>query len=570
MKRILFFLYLVLIFNLSCEKEDPSTNKGDLETATYNATTKSFTLEYNSGYKKSVSAVIDNSVSPPSASATLDDGTVVYTLNADTSGEAIITTSDVISNYKYVNKWIYENMSVYYLWNDKLSKNPNYILYPKDFFNSILYKYNATSNPYGDRFSWIQEDYKELLGNLSGVSSDEIGFEYIFVWADQAKTHYYALVLYPKHGTDAEAKKIDRGRFVTKINDQNITPGNYRDLFGGTGSKKLTMADWKLDSSVGPEDEGYPEYILTNSGDVNILMHRNFAENPVYRDSVYTIGDQKIGYLVYNFFARDKGDKSNDYDKLLMNRLQNLQSQGIDEMVLDLRYNSGGAVSSAIALASALVKDRSTSNVLTTSQYNSIVHNSLLKEYGANYNKDYYFIDMIEGTKIPIPSLNLPRLYVLTSGWTASASEFIINGLKPYMDVVLIGETTYGKNVGSISIYEENDSKNKWGMQPIIVRYANSLGQSDFTSGFLPNYEVDEFKDLYLVDFGNTNDPLLGKALSLITGQTLFTRATSVINTQFRSSQIDEKASIKLRQNKLSFEMYDDVRGDIIKSTIKK
>ncbi|ULB35218.1 MULTISPECIES: S41 family peptidase [Proteiniphilum] len=569
MKRILFFLYLVLIFNLSCEKEDPSTNKGDLETATYNATTKSFTLEYNSGYKKSVSAVIDNSVSPPSASATLDDGTVVYTLNADTSGEAIITTSDVISNYKYVNKWIYENMSVYYLWNDKLSKNPNYILYPKDFFNSILYKYNATSNPYGDRFSWIQEDYKELLGNLSGVSSDEIGFEYIFVWADQAKTHYYALVLYPKHGTDAEAKKIDRGRFVTKINDQNITPGNYRDLFGGTGSKKLTMADWKLDSSVGPEDEGYPEYILTNSGDVNILMHRNFAENPVYRDSVYTIGDQKIGYLVYNFFARDKGDKSNDYDKLLMNRLQNLQSQGIDEMVLDLRYNSGGAVSSAIALASALVKDRSTSNVLTTSQYNSIVHNSLLKEYGANYNKDY-FIDMIEGTKIPIPSLNLPRLYVLTSGWTASASEFIINGLKPYMDVVLIGETTYGKNVGSISIYEENDSKNKWGMQPIIVRYANSLGQSDFTSGFLPNYEVDEFKDLYLVDFGNTNDPLLGKALSLITGQTLFTRATSVINTQFRSSQIDEKASIKLRQNKLSFEMYDDVRGDIIKSTIKK
>lgn len=569
MKKILLLLSIVLAFTVSCEKEDPSTNKGDLETATYNATTRSFTLKYNSGYTKSVSAVVDNSVSPPSASATLDDGTVVYTLNANTSGEAIITTSDVISNFKYVNKWIYENMSVYYLWNDKLSKNPNYILYPKDFFNSILYKYNATSNPYGDRFSWIQEDYKELLGNLSGVSSDDIGFEYIFVWADQARTHYYALVLYPKHGTDAESKKIDRGRFVTKINDQDITPGNYRDLFSGTGSKKLTMADWKLDSSVGPEDEGYPEYILTNSGDVNILMHSNFAENPVYRDSVYTIEDKKIGYLVYNFFARDKGDKSNDYDKLLMNRLQNLQSQGIDEMVLDLRYNSGGAVSSAIALASALVKDRSTSNVLTTSQYNSIVHNSLLKEYGANYNKDY-FIDMILGTKTPIPSLDLPRLYVLTSGWTASASEFIINGLKPYMDVVLIGETTYGKNVGSISIYDENDSKNKWGMQPIIVRYANSLGQSDFTSGFLPNYEVDEFKDLYLVDFGNTNDPLLGKALSLITGQTLFTRATSAINTQFRSSQIDEKASIKLRQNKLSFEMYDDVRGDIIKSTIKK
>jgi len=88
----------------------------------------------------------------------------------------------------------------------------------------------------------------------------------------------------------------------------------------------------------------------------------------------------------------------------------------------------------------------------------------LLKEYGANYNKDYFIsqIDtvktdnkgnVIERIKIAdVPSLNLPRLYVLTSWSTASASELVINGLKPYMDVILIGETTYGKNVGSISI----------------------------------------------------------------------------------------------------------------------
>ncbi len=184
-----------------------------------------------------------------------------------------------------------------------------------------------------------------------------------------------------------------------------------------------------------------------------------------------------------------------------MNRLDAMKTQGINEMVLDLRYNSGGAVSSAIALASSLVKNRSTTNVLTTSQYNSIVHNELLKEYGTNYNKDY-FIDKVQGTTISIPALNLPRLYVLTSGWTASASEFVINGLKPYMDVTLIGETTYGKNVGSISIYEENDPKNKWGMQPIVVKYFNSLGHSDFTAGFRPNHDVDEFANLYLYEFG--------------------------------------------------------------------
>ena len=137
------------------------------------------------------------------------------------------------------------------------------------------------------------------------------------------------------------------------------------------------------------------------------------------------------------------------------------------------------------------------------------------------------------------------------------------------MDVILIGETTYGKNVGSISIYEENDPKNKWGMQPIVVKYFNSKGESDFTAGFTPNYEIDEFADLFLYDFGNTNDPLLGKAISLITGQTLSTRA-SAISTPFRSSQVDERTSIKLRHNRHRFEMNDDVRGEEIRNLIKK
>ena len=138
-----------------------------------------------------------------------------------------------------------------------------------------------------------------------------------------------------------------------------------------------------------------------------------------------------------------------------MDRLSSMQSQGITDMVLDLRYNGGGAVSSAIALSSALVKDRSTDNILVTSEYNSIVHNSMRNQYGANYNNEY-FIDKIEGTSYPIPAMNLPRLYVLVKDWTASASEFVINGLSPYMDVILIGNHLRQER-GFISIYEEND-----------------------------------------------------------------------------------------------------------------
>lgn len=565
MKRTYFILLvfsLLLLINTSCNDNDKINDKGELETVTYDAGTKTFKLTYSSGYTETINAIINNQFDPPVATATLEDGSIVTFENANNSGKAEIITSDVISDYKYVNGWIYDNMSVYYLWNDKLSKSPNYSLNPEDFFESILYKYNKTSNPDGDRFSWIQEDYTELLGNLSGVASHEIGFEYILVGTDATLKQYYALVLYAMHGTDAELKGINRGRFITKINGQNITADNYKNLFGGTGTKKLSMADF-----VYYETE--KRYILQGSGDVTINMHNYFAENPIYLDTIYTVANNKIGYLVYNFFARDNGDKSNNYDKELISKLSNFKSKGVNEMVLDLRYNSGGAVSSAIALASALVKNRSTKNVLTTSQYNSILHNALIKEEGANYNKDY-FIDKIMGTTVAIPEMNLPRLYVLTSGWTASASEFIINGLKPYMDVILIGETTYGKNVGSITIYEDDDPKNKWGMQPIVVKFANSLGFSDFTAGFTPDYEIDEFENLYLYSFGDTNDPLLGKALSLITGQTSFTRSASAISTPFRSTQINEKISVDSREKSHRFEMYDDIRGESIRNIMTK
>lgn len=574
MKHLFYSLFAVMMLLTlvpSCKESDPVVDqeeKGTLISATYSAYSSTFILTYSSGQTETVKATLNRNTTPPSASTELEDGTYLYKADASTSGKATISDEPPVvnsNNYKYVNDWIYEEMSIYYLWNTKIPKNPDFTQFPADFFDSILNKYNASSNPDGDRFSWIQENYTDLLKSLTGVSSDEIGFEYIFVRVTD--TQYYALVLYPRKNTDAEAKGISRGRFVTKINGQNITSSNYQNLFGGTGSKTLSMADWTLDSSVGPEDEDYPSYKLTGSGDVTIQMHSNYAENPIYMDSVYTVGSQKVGYLVYNFFARDNGDNSNSYDKHLMDRLSSMQSQGITDMVLDLRYNGGGAVSSAIALSSALVKDRSTDNILVISEYNSIVHNSMRNQYGANYNKEY-FIDKIEGTSYPIPAMNLPRLYVLVKDWTASASEFVINGLSPYMDVILVGETTYGKNVGSISIYEENDPNNKWGMQPIIVRYANSLGFSDFTAGFTPDYEVDEFADLYLYPFGDSNDPMLGKALSLITGTT---RSTSVkaVHTPFRSSQVERLATERMLKP-YRFDMQDDIRGEEIKRVIKK
>ncbi|MFZ6012402.1 MAG: hypothetical protein ACOYXT_18810, partial [Bacteroidota bacterium] len=93
----------------------------------------------------------------------------------------------------------------------------------------------------------------------------------------------------------------------------------------------------------------------------------------------------------------------------------------------------------------------------------------------------------------------------------------VINALKPYMDVFIIGDVTYGKNVGSISLYEENDPNNTWGMQPIVVKVYNSLDQSDYGTGFTPNV-LDEDNSLYLYPLGDDREALLRKAIDQITG----------------------------------------------------
>ena len=554
---------IVLFVATSCsEKDDPIVERGKLVSATFSPATKKFTLKYSKGPSETVDAIIDNSVNPPTASATLNNGVAIYVNDATVEGDASIGS---LSGYNYVNDWIYEEMNIYYLWNNLIPKKPDFSLNPNMFFKSLLNKYNAATNPEGDRFSWIEENYVDLLGSLSGIKSDEIGFEYILVGLNEARTQFYALVTYPKKGTDAYEKGINRGRFITAVDGKDITSSNYRSIFSGTGSKTLSMADFKYNSLSN-------SYNLTPASDIKIQMEKGFAEIPVYMDSVYTINNTKIGYMVYNFFATDRGDDSHDYDRLLMDRLASIKSKGATEMVLDLRYNGGGRVSTAIALASALVKERSTENILVTAEYNDIVHTSYKRQYGSNYNKDY-FIDKIEDTNIEIPALNLPRLYVLVTGGSASASEFVINGLKPYMDVILIGETTYGKNVGSISIYEENDPKNKWGMQPIVVKYYNSNGESEFTAGFEPDIEIDEFDalNLRLVDFGDTEDPLLGAALNEIAGSGAKTRSMGIskqIVTNPRMIEIENSNSIYI--DKSRFEMIDDTRGDKIKELMNK
>ena len=137
------------------------------------------------------------------------------------------------------------------------------------------------------------------------------------------------------------------------------------------------------------------------------------------------------------------------------------------------------------------------------------------------YNKDGEY----SGNQATINRLNsITKLYVITSRSTASASEMIINGLTPYMSVIKVGTTTYGKNVGSITLYDSPDFKKNGAntlhtnaLQPIVFQIYNKFDESDYTLGFTPDYEVIEFAS-QLKPFGDMEEPLLKTALDHISG----------------------------------------------------
>ena len=204
------------------------------------------------------------------------------------------------------------------------------------------------------------------------------------------------------------------------------------------------------------------------------------------------------------------------------------KNAGVQELILDFRYNGGGSILTSTYLAS-MIYGTYTNQIYCVTQYNDKLDEYFRNKYGAEYFNDR-FESTIAGqdgaANVPINSLNLNRVYIITTSGSASASELVINGLKPSIDVVLVGENTHGKYVGSFTIKDYDDFGNlnpnhKWALQPITLKIANSLGVSDYVDGFAPNFYAEE--DIAnLLPFGDENEPMLKAALDAIAGVAQF------------------------------------------------
>ncbi|HEY3373227.1 MAG TPA: S41 family peptidase [Prolixibacteraceae bacterium] len=417
----------------------------------------------------------------------------------------------IIPQASVVNLFVWNGLHDYYLWNsqvpglantkyektDSLNAFLNKYSDPEKLFNSLLYKRDTV-----DKWSFIVDDSKQIDDWISGIS-ETIGYTVVPVRIGNSQD-LFGLVLYVFKGSPAEKAGIKRGDVFLKVNDQQINVSNYQTLLYNTITSKLSFATLS-NHQVVPSDR---------TATVTAIQ---MQENPINKDTVFTVNNQKVGYLVYNGF-------NSDFDLQLNDVIQKFKDANINQMILDLRYNGGGSVQSSIYLASMLYGTDKT-KLFAKAQYNEGVQQYLVDAYGLQSLNDN-FTNTIEATTThaatAINTLNLQKIYIIVSDNTASASELLINGLKPYMNVKVVGVNTTGKYVGSISLKDENENgvvnpNNKWAMQPIVVKYANSLGVSDFVNGLTPDIRAEE--DIAnLLPFGDPNETLLSVVLNDIKG----------------------------------------------------
>lgn len=409
-----------------------------------------------------------------------------------------------------INEWIYENMSMLYYWNEELPNQRKAYDYPADYFRSLMNE--------EDRFSNIFDNYQEVVAMLNGISISEIGFDFQLYRESEDNDNLLAFVLYVKPGTHAAQQGIQRGDMFRKINGTQLTMENYEELFN-------SFVDETIEVRVTFATYSYGEFIDLSTVRINKMFQ--YVENPVYLDTVYQVGRNKLGYLMYNSFVNDPGDESMRYDLELNDVIGRFKQENINYLIVDLRYNRGGLVTSAIHLASMLVPQLTDDKVFSYTQFNKIYTDYFNSdEYKSKYNDDptvSYYVDRITTNSSQTPEVlinnvgdQLQGIYFLTGSRTASASELVINALKPYINCILVGETTVGKNVGSTLVYDEENENNDWAFMPIIMKSFNSEHQSDYSNGFTPNIKRD---DDYFHLLGDTDEAMLASAIAHINGQ---------------------------------------------------
>ncbi|MCF7568551.1 S41 family peptidase [Sabulilitoribacter arenilitoris] len=421
-----------------------------------------------------------------------------------------------------INDFVWKGMNTFYLYkdevpdlaNDRFSSDGEYASYlnsfskPEDLFESLIYEPKTV-----DEFSWIVNDYIALEQFFSGIITSN-GMEFGIFGFSPTDTNRYGYVRYILPNTSATNQDVKRGDIFYGINGTQLTSENWRTL---------TSADNYTINLGSYNDNGTPETTddsVDNTSKSISLSKAQYTENPILINKVLDAAGTKVAYLMYNGFTG-----TDQFNAELNDAFGTFKSANATELVLDLRYNPGGSVNTAILLAS-MITGQFTGDVFSTEEWNSEFQQAFEDE-----NPELLINRFVNNNNgVTLNSLNLTRVFILTTRSSASASELIINSLEPYINVVQIGTNTRGKYQASRTLYDSpNFSRSganpshTYAMQPLIFKSLNVNGKTDYFDGLFPqqnNILFESIKNLGVL--GDENEPLLARAISIIDGSGKF------------------------------------------------
>lgn len=344
-----------------------------------------------------------------------------------------------------------------------------------------------------DKYSFL--DNGQVADEIEGGVAGDIGMQVSYAY--DANNNIVLVVLYADKNSPAGLAHVQRGWTITAINGQSVA----YDGSDGPNVRRVINAvyyDPQATFSFQKPDQSIENITLAKS---------QYQINPVLFDTVYNVSGRKVGYFVFNTFSNVSHNGLPTLTKQELDRVfTNFKNNQITSLIVDLRYNGGGSVATAEYLDSLIAP-----NTVAGKEMYRYLYNDKLTANRANRGlSDKIFFKNGGG-------LNLQKVFFIGSDGTASASELTINNLRPYMDVKLVGDTTYGKPVGffsfNISVYHNGIEKNLADLYAINFETRNALNQGGYFHGMIPDALAADFVG---VPWGDVRDDHLDKIFNYI------------------------------------------------------
>ncbi|ATN04860.1 peptidase S41 [Chryseobacterium indologenes] len=379
-----------------------------------------------------------------------------------------------------VNLWVQDSMRRYYYWVDQMPSKPDYHLPAKDFFKSLL-------SPQ-DRFSFMvntqdPSSYPRSIRNM-------YGFDYTVI--QLAGGQVVTVIKLVLKNSPAFNAGLERGMIITKVNGKLITADNAEAIT--SSMKELTVIDLKVGS--------WKNNAVADEKDITVYYGYS-SEQPLLA-GIFDKNGKKTAYLyVYDF--------PDGMTSALYQKFAEFKAAGVQELILDLRYNYGGSVSSAAALCSLIpsgISGNSPFIIFKGNKNGGEVRRTFAQQVA-------YDPKALDFNTLRTNALGLGKVYILTSNSTASAAEIVVNNLKPYMQVIQVGDVTLGKDMAGFIVEDKRKPKKiPWQIHPVIYKVFNANGSGEYSNGITPQTKVNEFIELPLRPLGDPDETLISSALT--------------------------------------------------------